>query len=184
MSGGKEWKSWLKAQQSENEDHGIWSHHFMANRWGNGGNSGWRYFGGLQNHCRRWLQPRHLLLERKVMSNLDSIFKSRDNKGPSSQGYGFSSGHVWMSELDCKESLAPRNWCFWTVVVEKALESPLNCKEIKPVSLKEINCEDSLEGQMLKLKLQCFGHLMRRTDSFENTLMLGKTEVGEGDDRG
>ena len=55
------------------------------------------------------------------------------NKGPSSQGYGFSSGHVWMWELDYKESWAPKNWCFWTVVLEKTLESPLNCKEIQPV---------------------------------------------------
>ena len=55
------------------------------------------------------------------------------NKGPSSQGYGFSSGHVWMWELDCEESWAPKNWCFWTVVLDKALESPLNCKEIQPV---------------------------------------------------
>ena len=55
------------------------------------------------------------------------------NKGPSSQGYGFSSGHVWMWELDCEESWAPKNWCFWTVVLEKTLESPLNCKEIQPV---------------------------------------------------
>ena len=55
------------------------------------------------------------------------------NKGPSSQGYGFSSGHVWMRELDCEESWAPKNWCFWTVVFEKALESPLACKEVQPV---------------------------------------------------
>ena len=55
------------------------------------------------------------------------------NKGPSSQGYGFSSGHVWMWELDCEESWAPKNWCFWTVVLERTLESPLDCKEIKPV---------------------------------------------------
>ena len=54
------------------------------------------------------------------------------NKGPSSQGYGFSSGHVWMWELDYKESWAPKNWCFWTVVLEKTLESPLDCKEIQP----------------------------------------------------
>jgi len=70
------------------------------------------------------------------MTNLDSILKSRDyfaNKGPSSQGYGFSSGHVWMWELDCEESWAPKNWCFWTVVLEKTLESPLDCKEIQPV---------------------------------------------------
>ena len=70
------------------------------------------------------------------MINLDSIFKSRDyfaHKGPSSQGYGFSSGHVWMWELDCEESWVPKNWCFWTVELEKTLESPLDCKEIQPV---------------------------------------------------
>ena len=55
------------------------------------------------------------------------------NKGPSSQSYGFSSGHVWMWELDCEESWEPKNWCLWTVVLEKALESPLDCKEIQPV---------------------------------------------------
>ena len=55
------------------------------------------------------------------------------NKGPSSQGYGFSSGHVQMRELDCRESWALRNWCFWTVVLEKTLESPLDCTEIQPV---------------------------------------------------
>ena len=79
---------------------------------------------------------RRLLLGRKVMTNLDSILKSRHyfaNKGPSSQGYGFSSGHVWMWELDYKESWAPKNWCFWTVVLEKTPESPLDCKEIQPV---------------------------------------------------
>ena len=70
------------------------------------------------------------------MTNLDSILKSRDiiaNKGPSSQGYGFSSGHVWMWELDCEEGWAPKNWCFWTVVLEKTLEIPLDCKEVQPV---------------------------------------------------
>ena len=77
----------------------------------------------------------HLLLGRKVMTNRDSILKSRDivNKGPSSQGYGFSSGHVWMWELDCEESWVSKNWCFGTVVLEKTLESPLNCKGIQPV---------------------------------------------------
>ena len=78
---------------------------------------------------------RRLLLGRKLMTNLDSILKSRDyfaNKGPFGQSYGFSSGHVWMWELDCEESWAPKNWCFWTVVLEKTLESPLDCKEIQP----------------------------------------------------
>ena len=58
------------------------------------------------------------------------------DKGPSSQGYGFSSSHLWMWELDCKESWAPKNWCFWTVVLEKTLENSLDCEEIKPVNLK------------------------------------------------
>ena len=73
------------------------------------------------------------------MTNLDSILKSRDyfaNKGPSSQGYGFSSGHVWMRELDCEESWAPKNWWFSTVVLEKTLKSPLDCTEIQPVHSK------------------------------------------------
>ena len=96
------------------------------------------------------------------------------NKAPSSQGYGFSSGHVWMWELDCEESWA-QNWCFWTVVL-KTLESPLDCKEIQPVHPKEISPGCSLEGLMFKLKLQYFGHLMQRADSFEKALMLGKIE--------
>ena len=58
------------------------------------------------------------------------------NKGPSNQSYGFSSSHVWMWELDCEESWAPKNWCFWTVVLEKTLDSPLDCKEIQPVHTK------------------------------------------------
>ena len=89
----------------------------------------------------------------------------------------FSSSHIWMWELDYKESWAPKNWCFWTVVLEKTLESPLDCKGWSNQSiLKEISPECSLEGLRLKLKLQYFGHLMRRADSFEKTLMLGKTE--------
>ena len=73
-----------------------------------------------------------------------------------------------MWELDYKESWMLKNWCFWTVVLEKTLKSPLDCKEISP------GC--SLEGMMLKLKLQYFGHLMWRTDAFEKTLILGKIE--------
>ena len=83
---------------------------------------------------------RHLLLGRKAMTTLDSILISSDNnlvnKGPSSQSYGFSSSHVWLWELDHKESWGPKNWCFWTVVLDKTLESPLDCKETQPVSPK------------------------------------------------
>ena len=109
------------------------------------------------------------------------------NKGPSSQGYGFSSGHVRMWELDHKESWTPQNCCFWTVVLEKTLESPLDSREIKSLNPKgnqprifvgrtDAETEYSLEGLMLKLKLQYFGHLMRNTDSLEKTLTLEKIE--------
>ena len=78
---------------------------------------------------------RCLLLGRKAITNLDSILKRRDiaNKGPSSQSYGFSISHVYMWELDHKESWALKNWCFWTLVLEKTLESPVDSKEIQSV---------------------------------------------------
>ena len=71
----------------------------------------------------------------KAVTNLNSILKSREitDKGPCSQSYGFSSSHVWMWEMDYKESWVQKNWCFWTVVLEKTLESPLDCREIQPV---------------------------------------------------
>ena len=90
------------------------------------------------------------------------------NKGRSSQGYGFSSGHVWMCELDCEESWAPKNWCFWTVVLEKTLASTLDCKEIQPVHRKGDQSRVFIEGLMLRLKLQYFGHLMWRVDSWKD----------------
>ena len=76
----------------------------------------------------------HLLLGREAMTNLDSMLKSRGEQR-SSQSYGFSSSHLWRWDLDCIESWAPKNWCIWTVVLEKTLESPLNCK-VKPVHMK------------------------------------------------
>ena len=123
---------------------------------------------------------RHLLLGRKAMTNLDSILKSRDITLPKkvrlSQGYGFSSSHVGMWELDYKESWVPKNWCFWTVALEKTLESPLDCKEIHPVHPKEVILEYWLEGLMAEAETPIFGHLMWRADSFEKTLILGKIE--------
>ena len=85
------------------------------------------------HEVKRWL-----LLGRKAMTNLDSILKSSvfANKGPTSQSYDFSSGHIWMWELDHKESWVLKNWCFWTVVLEKSLESPLDCKEMKSINPK------------------------------------------------
>ena len=84
-----------------------------------------------------------------------------------------------MWELDYKESWVLKNWCFWTVVLEKTLESPLDSKEIQPVHPKGNQSWCSLYRLILKLKLQYFGHLMRRTDSFEKTLMWGKIEGGK-----
>ena len=115
----RQWKSWLKTQYSENEDHGIQSHHFMANRWGNSGNSDRLYFGGPLNHCRWWLQP----WNKKTLTHWKEIYdqprqhikKQRHyfaNKGPSSQSYGFSTSRVWMWELDYNESWVLKNWCF------------------------------------------------------------------------
>ena len=91
-------------------------------------------------------------------------------------------GHDWTTSLsfsfytDVRVGWAPKNWHFQIVVLEKTLESPLDCKEINQSIWKETNSEYSLEGLMQKLKLQYFGHLMRRTDSLEKTLMLGKIE--------
>ena len=90
------------------------------------------------------------------------------NKGPSSQSYGFSSSHVWMWELDHKESWVLKNWYFWTVVLEKILESPLGFREIKPLHPKG-NQSWIFIGRLM-LKLQYFGHLMWGTDSLEKTL--------------
>ena len=124
---------------------------------------------------------RCLLLGRKAMINLDSILKSRDifaNKGPSIQNYGFSSSHIWIWELDSEESWAPKNWCYWTVVLEKTLESPLDCKEIQPVH-PEGNQSRIFIGKIdAEAETPILGHLMQRTDSSEETLMLGKSEGG------
>ena len=127
--------------------------------------------------CRHEIK-RRLLLGRKVMTNLDSILKSRDITLPTKVHlvkamvfpvvmYGCESCTIKKAEY----------WrCFWTVVLEKTLESPLDCKEIQPVHPKRSHPEYSLEGLMLKLKLQYFGHLMQRADSLEKTLMLWKIE--------
>ena len=97
-------------------------------------------FLGLQNHCRWWLQPWNEKTlapwEKSYDQPRQHIKKHRHyfaNKGPFSQDYGFSSSHVWMWELDHKGNWLPKNWCFWTVVLEKSLESPLDYKEIQPV---------------------------------------------------
>ena len=107
---------------------------------GNNGISERLYFPGLQNHCRRWLQPWNQKTLAPWKKSYDQprqhIERQRHyfaKNGASSQSSGFSSSQVWMWELDHKESWAPKNWYFWTVVLEKTLESALDCKEIQPV---------------------------------------------------
>ena len=116
----------------------------MANRWENNRNSDRLYLGGgskitADGDCGHEIK-RCLLLGRKAVTNLDSILKKQRHyfadKVPSSKSYSFSSSHVWMWELDHKESWVLKNWCFWTVVLEKTLESPWDCKEIKPFNPK------------------------------------------------
>ena len=141
----------------------------------------------LTNRATYFLGMLRLLIENTyhhachAMSNQDCILKSRHyfaNKGPSSQSYGFSSSHVWMWEVDYKESWAPKNWCFWTVVLGRLLRVPWTARRSNQSILKEISPGCSLEGLMLKLKLQYFSHLMRRTNWLEKTLTLGKIEGG------
>ena len=151
------------------------SHHFMANRWGN---SGWFYFFGLHNHCRLWLSheiKRPLLLGRKVMRNLD-ILKSRDVTLPTKVClvkamvfpvvmYGCESWTIKKAE---HQELMLLNWCW-----RRLLRVPWTRRSNQSI-LKEISPEYSLEGLMLKLKIQYFGHLMRRTDSLEKNPDTGK----------
>ena len=100
------------------------------------------------------------------------------NKGPSSQGYGFSSSHVWMWQLDYTESWVMKSWCFGLWCWIRLLRVSWTARRSNKSILKEVSLECALEGLMLKLKLQYFGHLIRRTDSLEKTLMLRKIEGG------
>ena len=112
------------------------------------------------------------------------------DKGLPSQSYGFSNSHVWIRELDYKESWVLKNRCFWTVIWRRLLRVPWTAKRSNQSILKEISPVYSLEGLMLKLRLQYFGHLMQRMDSLEKKnkakhwcLKRLKAE-GKGDDRG
>ena len=152
----------------------------MVNRWGN---SGRLYFFGLQNHCRWWLQPWNWKTLAPWKKSYDPtrqhIKKQRhhfENKGPSSQSYGFSNSHVWTSMLNYKESWALKNWCSWSVVLEKTLEIPLDCKEIQPVHCKGNQSWMFIGRTDTEAETLILGHLMWRTDSLEKTQMLWKIE--------
>ena len=148
----------------------------MVNRWVDSGDSVRLYFWGLQNHCSHEIK-RHLLLGRKVMTNLDSILKSRDITLPRKVHlvkamvfpavmYGCESWTV--KKAECRKIDAFELWCW-----RRLLRVPWTARRANQSILKEISPGCSLEGLMLKLKLQYFGHLMWRIDSLEKTLMLG-----------
>ena len=146
-------------------------HHFMANRKGKSRSSDrFSFFVSkitADSDCSQEIK-RHLLLGRKAMRNLDSVSKYRHHlvdRCPYSQSYGFSSHHIWMRELDHKESWVLKNRCFQTVVLEKTLDLPWTAKRSDQSILKEINTKYSLEGLMLKRQYFC--HLARRADSLE-----------------
>jgi len=155
----------------------------MANRWGNSVNSDRLNIFGPQNHCRWWLQPWNRKTFTPWKKSYDQhrqhIKKQRlyvANKGLSSQGYGFPSGHVWMWELDYKKAERRRIDAFELWCWRRLLRVPWTARTSNQFILKEISPESSLEGLMLKLKLQYFGHMMQRADSLEKTLMLGNIE--------
>ena len=176
----EEWKSLLKAQHSKDKDYGIWSHHFMGNRWGN--NDRLIFLGSkimADSNCSYEIK-RHLLLGRKVMTKLDSILKNRDITLPTKVHivkamvfpvvmYGCESWTI--KKAECQRIDAFELWCW-----RRLLKVPWTARRYNQSILKEISPEYSLEGLMLTLKLQYFGHLMWRTDSLEKTLMLGKIE--------
>ena len=163
----------------------------MGNRWGNSGNSGRLYFLDsnitADGDCRHEIK-RHLLLRRKVMTNLDSIFKSRDITLPTKVRlvkamvfpvvtYGCENWTI--KKAACRRIDAFELWCW-----RRLLRVPWTARSNQSI-LKEISPGCSLEGMMVKLKLQYFGHLMQRVDSLEKTLMLGGIGAGgEGDNRG
>ena len=161
----------------------IWCHHFMPK---NGKTvetvTDFIFLGSeiiADGHCSHEIK-RHLLLGRKAMTNLDSILNSRDITLPTKvnliKAMVFPVVMYGCNSWDYKESWVLRNWCFWTVVLEKVLKNPLDCKEIQPVHPKGDQSWVFIGRTDVKLKLQYFGHLMQRADLLEKMLILRKIE--------
>ena len=133
----------------------------------------------LQNHCSHKIKRQILAPWKKSYDQPRQHFKKQRhhfaNKGPDSWSYGFSSSHVWMWELSHKEGWAPKNWCFWTVVLEKTLESPMDSKEIKPVNPKGNQPWIFIGRTDAEAEVPILWP-PDATDSLEKTLMLGKIE--------
>ena len=146
------------------------------------------YFLGLQNHCRWWLQPWNEKTLAPWKINYDQprqhIKKQRHyfaDKDPSSHSYGVSSSHVWMCELDHKESWVLKNWCFWTVVLEK---TPWTARRSNQSVVKEISPEYLLEGLMLKLNSNSLATCCKELTHWKRPWCWGRLKVGERENRG
>ena len=173
----------IQTQHSENEDHGIWSHHFMGNRWGNSGNRDFIFLGSkitANGDCSHEIKT--LVPWKKAMTNIDSTLKRRDITFPTNVHlvkamafpvvmYGYENWTIKRAE--CWRIDVFELWCW-----RRLLRVLWTARRSNQSILKEISPEYSLEGLMLKLKLQYFGLLMWRTDSLEKTLMLVKIEGG------
>ena len=144
---GGEWKSWLKTQHSKTQDHGIWSHYFMANRKTMETVSDFIFLvckimvdGGYSHEIKKKKRKESLLLRRQTMTNLDSILKGRDLTLPTRvrlvKAMVFPVVMYGYKSRTKKKDWVPKNWCLWAVVLEKTLESSLDCKEIQPVNPK------------------------------------------------
>ena len=174
-------KIWLTTQHSKNEDHGIWSHHFMGNWRANSGNSVRLYFFGLQNHSRWWLQP----WNSKMLVPWKTSYDQPRQHIKKQRHYFVDKGHLvkatvfpvvmyrcescTIKEAEHWRIDASELWCW-----RRLLKVPWTARRSNQSILKKISPEYSLEG--LLLKLQFFGHLMQKSDSLEKTLMLGKIE--------
>ena len=151
----------------------------MTNRWGKNRHSDRFYFLGLQNHCGQWLQPWNEKMFASWKKSYDKprhIKKQRQHftaKSPYSQSYSFSSGYLWMWELNHKEGWALKNWCFQIVVLEKILENTLDCKLVNPKGNQQWIFIGRIVAKAEALILWPFD---ARANSLEKTLMLGKTE--------
>ena len=180
-----EWKSWLKNQHSTNEDHGIWSHHFTANRWETMEPvTDFTSLGSkiiADSDCSHEIK-RYFLLGRKVMTNLDSILKSRVITLPTNvhliKDMVFPLVMYGCDSWDYKENWTPKNWCFWTVVLEKTLERPFDCKEIQPVNPKGNQSWIFFRRTDAKAEIPILWPPDAKNRQLEKTLMLGKIEGG------